>query len=197
MCIKQAPVEHVEITRSPYPFVTRVPRKSRNIKPGKVETVFHGTSKEAAKAILKEGFNPSKDGLLGKGVYVTTDPSKAKAFAGKDGDVLRVAANLGHVQTVDARAARKHGFSETAWHKTHDAAFVPQGGPHCMKGNGQQRTAWPQLQTANVMRVGCRLSVFSFNRFELCARSNLAGGRGKRLRTRVQVAAHTQRNTCK
>lgn len=51
------------------------PRKSRNIKPGKVETVFHGTSKEAAKAILKEGFNPSKDGLLGKGVYVTTDPS--------------------------------------------------------------------------------------------------------------------------
>eukprot|EP00434_Breviolum_minutum_P015587 symbB.v1.2.013730.t1/scaffold977.1/size148281/13 len=85
-----------------------------------------------------EGFNFSKDGLLGAGVYVTTDESKAKAFAGNDGHVLRVAANLGRVQTVDARAARKHGFSETGWHKTHDTAYVPQGEgvarpEHCVK----------------------------------------------------------------
>eukprot|EP00913_Durusdinium_trenchii_P011755 g11041.t1 len=89
-------------------------------------------------AILKKGFNPSKDGLLGKGVYVTTDRSKAQAFAGDDGRILRAAANLGHVQTVDARAARKYGFSETAWHKTHDSAYVPQGEgvarpEHCVK----------------------------------------------------------------
>lgn len=57
---------------------------------------------------------------------------KAKAFAGNDGHVLRVAANLGRVQTVDARAARKHGFSETGWHKTHDAAYVPQGAFFCL-----------------------------------------------------------------
>ena len=112
--------------------------KSRSIEPGKVETVFHGTSKEAAQSILTKGFNSSKDGLLGAGVYVTTDESKAKAFAGNDGHVLRVAANLGRVQTVDARAARKHGFSETGWHKTHDTAYVPQGEgvarpEHCVK----------------------------------------------------------------
>ncbi|CAK9013643.1 unnamed protein product [Durusdinium trenchii] len=112
--------------------------KSRNIEPGKVEMVYHGTSKDAAQAILKKGFNPSKDGLLGKGVYVTTDRSKAQAFAGDDGRILRAAANLGHVQTVDARAARKYGFSETAWHKTHDSAYVPQGEgvarpEHCVK----------------------------------------------------------------
>ena len=57
---------------------------------------------------------------------------KAKAFAGNDGHVLRVAANLGRVQTVDARAARKHGFSETGWHKTHDTAYVPQGAFFCL-----------------------------------------------------------------
>lgn len=49
--------------------------KSRSIEPGKVETVFHGTSKEAAQSILTKGFNSSKDGLLGAGVYVTTDES--------------------------------------------------------------------------------------------------------------------------
>ncbi|CAL1170029.1 unnamed protein product [Cladocopium goreaui] len=101
--------------------------KSRKIEPGKVEMVYHGTSKENADAILKKGFNPSKDGLLGSGVYVTTDLGKASAFAGSDGRILRAAANLGSVQTVDARKARQGGFSEVAWQRSHDAAYVPQG----------------------------------------------------------------------
>eukprot|EP00435_Cladocopium_sp_Y103_P048280 s473_g14.t1 len=112
--------------------------KSRRIEPGKVEMVYHGTSKESADAILKKGFNPSKDGLLGRGVYVTTDLGKAQAFAGSDGRILRAAANLGSLGTVDARQARQGGYSETAWQRSHDAAYVPQGEgvarpEHCVK----------------------------------------------------------------
>lgn len=54
---------------------------------------------------------------------------KASAFAGSDGRILRAAANLGSVQTVDARKARQGGFSEVAWQRSHDAAYVPQGRP--------------------------------------------------------------------
>mmetsp|Transcript_24787 Transcript_24787/g.57594 ORF Transcript_24787/g.57594 Transcript_24787/m.57594 type:complete len:207 (+) Transcript_24787:198-818(+) len=101
--------------------------QSRGIAPGPVETVYHGTSSRAAEAIKKFGFKPSKDGMLGAGVYVTPTLSKAEAFAGKDGEVVKLAANMGNVKVVDARAAREHGFSETAWQKKYDAAFVPQG----------------------------------------------------------------------
>ena len=31
------------------------------------------------------------------------------------------------MQTVDARKARQGGFSEVAWQRSHDAAYVPQG----------------------------------------------------------------------
>ena len=52
---------------------------------------------------------------------------KASAFAGRDGRILRAAANLGSVETVDARPARRGGYSEVAWQRSHDAAYVPQG----------------------------------------------------------------------
>ena len=58
---------------------------------------------------------------------------KASAFAGRDGHILRVAANLGSVETVDARQARQGGYSEVAWQRSHDAAYVPQG-PGCWEG---------------------------------------------------------------
>ena len=64
------------------------PRKSRHIEAGRVERVYHGTSEDAvprpkakprclfeAKKIMKQGFKASTDGLLGAGVYVTTDRS--------------------------------------------------------------------------------------------------------------------------
>ena len=48
--------------------------------------VYHGTSNSAAAAIMDSGFRPSSDGLLGAGVYVTTDRSKAVSFAQSHGD---------------------------------------------------------------------------------------------------------------
>ena len=92
--------------------------------------VYYGTSKQNANAIMKLGFKPSSSGLLGKGVYVTTDKSKAEAFArpfGVDGRVIKARANFGNVKMVDARPAREGHFAETQWQKAYDTAFVPKG----------------------------------------------------------------------
>eukprot|EP00937_MAST-01D_sp_MAST-1D-sp2_P001912 g1912.t1 len=43
-------------------------------------TMYHGTSKDAASAILSSGFQPSSHGMFGPGVYLTRDKSKAQAF---------------------------------------------------------------------------------------------------------------------
>lgn len=111
---------------------------ARGIEHGPTPTVYHGTSASKAAAIMKEGFKPSKSGLLGQGIYVTTDQSKAQAFAGTDGAVVRAVANPGNMKVVDARGAREHGHSESSWQKAHDSAFVPKGEgvarpEHCIK----------------------------------------------------------------
>eukprot|EP00397_Hematodinium_sp_SG-2012_P044303 GEMP01049450.1.p2 GENE.GEMP01049450.1~~GEMP01049450.1.p2 ORF type:complete len:246 (+),score=71.02 GEMP01049450.1:304-1041(+) len=103
---------------------------SRGIAPGKVETVYHGTSKSNAALIQSGGFKPSPGGLLGQGVYVTTDKDKATSFARGHSDggvVLKAQANFGSVKSVDARNARAHNYSENSWKNTHDAAFCPSG----------------------------------------------------------------------
>ncbi len=41
---------------------------------------YHGTSFECAMHIIFEGFKRSKDGMLGEGVYVSTDRLKAINF---------------------------------------------------------------------------------------------------------------------
>ena len=92
--------------------------------------VYHGTSKNRAKKIMRGGFSPSEDGLLGGGVYSTTDKSKAAAFAnqfGKNARIVVASADLGSVATVDATDARHGGYSETAWQWSHDTAYTPSG----------------------------------------------------------------------
>ena len=44
----------------------------------RVYVMYHGTSASNAASILKEGgFRPSRRGMLGAGVYASTDPAKA------------------------------------------------------------------------------------------------------------------------
>ena len=113
--------------------------------------VYHGTSKAAADAILDSGFKPSTGGLLGAGVYVTTDRSKAVAFAkehGNDGRVIVGRAELGSTATVDARDARRGKYSETAWQSSHDTAYVPRGEgvarpEHCVQDPARVKPLYP------------------------------------------------------
>ena len=113
--------------------------------------VYHGTSKVAADAIMDSGFRPSSDGMLGPGLYVTTDRSKAVAFAKASGDEGRVIvgrAQFGKTAMVDARDARKGHYSETSWQSSHDAAYVPRGEgvarpEHCVKDPARVKPLYP------------------------------------------------------
>lgn len=115
--------------------------------------VYHGTSKAAADAILDSGFRPSADGLLGAGVYVTTDRSKAVAFANKYGDDARVIvgrAKFGKTAVVDATDARRSKYSETDWQRSHDTAYIPRGEgvarpEHCVKDPSRVKPLYPTV----------------------------------------------------
>ena len=115
--------------------------------------VYHGTSKSAAESIMNHGFEPSSDGLLGRGVYVTTDRSKAVDFArkhGDDGRVLVGRAQFGATATVDARDARRGHYSETSWQGSHDTAFAPRGEgvrrpEHCVQDPSRVKPLYPTV----------------------------------------------------
>jgi RNA:NAD 2'-phosphotransferase (TPT1/KptA family) len=87
--------------------------------------MYHGTSAAAAKAIKQSGFHPSSGGMLGKGVYLSRDIQKARAYAkGIDGKILRCRVNTGRVKKID-----KQGHPlQRGWQGTYDSAWVP---PHC------------------------------------------------------------------
>lgn len=115
--------------------------------------VYHGTSKAAADAIMDSGFRPSADGMLGSGVYVTTDRSKAVAFARRHGDDGRVVvgrAQFGKTAVVDATDAREGKYSETSWQRSHDTAYVPRGEgvarpEHCVKDPSRIKPLYPTV----------------------------------------------------
>lgn len=89
---------------------------------GRVIRMYHGTSLDAARSILREGFRPSTKGLLGSGVYVTKDPTKARQY----GDVIvECDVHVGAVAVID----RKHHPLQKCWAAHgYDAAWIPPTG---------------------------------------------------------------------
>ncbi|MEE6484784.1 hypothetical protein FKM82_014028 [Ascaphus truei] len=94
---------------------------------GKIYVMFHGTTVEFAKEIIKNGFNQSEDGKLGRGVYVSRDKVKAARYPWKrdkiDQVILKLRVNVGKVMTIDYEG---HPLQET-WHDNgYDTAWVPE-----------------------------------------------------------------------
>ena len=89
---------------------------------GKTIKMFHGTSLENARAILRGGFKASTQGLLGAGVYLSRDMEKARRY----GDVVvEAVVKVWRVAVIDRPAHRL----QRCWHAHgYDAAWVP---PHC------------------------------------------------------------------
>ncbi|MEE6484779.1 hypothetical protein FKM82_014023 [Ascaphus truei] len=91
----------------------------------KVYVMFHGTTVQAATQIILGGFQVSKDGMLGRGVYVSRDIEKAKRYplnAVKDKVVLKLRVNVGNVKMIDHQG---HPWQKT-WHDHgYDTAWVP------------------------------------------------------------------------
>uniref|UniRef100_A0A7S4SMX1 PARP n=1 Tax=Alexandrium monilatum TaxID=311494 RepID=A0A7S4SMX1_9DINO len=82
---------------------------------------FHGTSVANALAIERGGFIPSRAGMLGPGVYVSRDPSKAESY-GKM--VLRLEVTIGRLLVIDAQS---HPRKQTWSSQGYDLAWVPAG----------------------------------------------------------------------
>ncbi|XP_039599013.1 uncharacterized protein LOC120521502 [Polypterus senegalus] len=94
-----------------------------------VYVMFHGTTRRNAQLIRKNGFRPSEDGMLGKGVYVSRDIQKASRYPiGVDPSqrvVLKLNVNVGKVVKIDRQG---HQWQKL-WHsKGYDTAWVP---PDC------------------------------------------------------------------
>lgn len=96
---------------------------------GGVYTMYHGTTKEAAASIKKSGFKPSKDGMLGQGVYLSRDLEKASRYPLELPEnqrvVIRVKVKVGKVKKIDHQG---HPLQKT-WHNHgYDTAWCP---PRC------------------------------------------------------------------
>ncbi|CAE7395331.1 unnamed protein product [Symbiodinium pilosum] len=95
--------------------------RSRSPRP-EVYTMYHGTSREAAERIEREGFQPSETGMLGPGVYVSRDIEKAMKYGPV---VLEVTVEVGRVKRIDRQG---HPMQNSWAQAGYDTAWVP---PRC------------------------------------------------------------------
>ncbi|XP_017538551.1 grass carp reovirus (GCRV)-induced gene 2q [Pygocentrus nattereri] len=90
-------------------------------------TMYHGTTMDKAMKILNEGFIPSADGMLGRGVYLSRSFEKASRYpvyrqAGEQLAVLKLSVRVGKVKRIDYQG---HPMQKT-WHDHgYDTAWVP------------------------------------------------------------------------
>ncbi|XP_026859380.1 gig2-like protein DreN [Electrophorus electricus] len=103
---------------------------SKHLQPGQAPkkshgyTMYHGTHKNNASAIISSGFRPSAGGTLGAGVYCSRDINKAMGYPGgcgpNDRVVFKLRVRVGKVKRIDAQCMHlmttwhQHGYN-TAW----------------------------------------------------------------------------------
>lgn len=101
--------------------------------------MFHGTSKQAAAQIMHEGFTPSTNGMLGPGVYLSRDVSKAAQYGpgqhGPNGCILVVLVKCGWVHAISDPNQRNSSWQNstrfnTAWVRP---GVQPSGEEDCVK----------------------------------------------------------------
>ena len=105
--------------------------------------IYHGTDRSSAERIQHDGFHPSKDGMLGPGVYCSRDPNKANHHGpgkhGANGVILRLIVSVGKVHAIRDTSKRNSSWQ----HQTNaDNAWVipgvqPSGEEDCVKNSSQ------------------------------------------------------------
>lgn len=108
---------------------------------GKIYVMYHGTTSSNAKGIIVNGFRQSKDGMLGRGVYVSRAIDKALCYPlldKSDQVVLKLRVNVGKVIKID----RQYHPMQKTWHDHgYDTAWVP---PYCgmVKSDLEEDCVW-------------------------------------------------------
>ncbi|KAM4534539.1 uncharacterized protein V3H82_024452 [Fundulus diaphanus] len=105
-------------------------------------TMYHGTTRACAQQILKTGFHQSKDGMLGRGVYLSIDLEKARRYPvncpEEDKVVIEVKVNVGQVIEINYQ---NHPLQKTWHYYGYDTAWVP---PNCgmVKSGLEENCVW-------------------------------------------------------
>uniref|UniRef100_A0A3Q2PPN5 PARP catalytic domain-containing protein n=1 Tax=Fundulus heteroclitus TaxID=8078 RepID=A0A3Q2PPN5_FUNHE len=91
--------------------------------------MYHGTTRASAQQILRTGFHQSKDGMLGRGVYLSIDLQKASRYPinhpEEDKVVIKVMVNVGKVIAINYQ---NHPLQKTWHYYGFNTAWVP---PNC------------------------------------------------------------------
>ncbi|XP_075941274.1 uncharacterized protein LOC142943573 [Anarhichas minor] len=95
--------------------------------------MYHGTTKATAQLILKNGFQQSEDGMLGRGVYLSRDLQKASRYPighlESDKVVIKVQVNVGEVIAINYQGhPRQKTWHDPRYGPVFDTAWVP---PKC------------------------------------------------------------------
>ncbi|KAM6951835.1 uncharacterized protein FYW47_015315 [Aplochiton taeniatus] len=111
-----------------------ISEKKRVLKPGQKPsrsrgyTMYHGTHRSNADAIITGGFRCSGGGTLGPGVYCSRDIAKAKGYPGfcsdQDRVVFQLNVRVGRVKRMDMQNSQMW----STWHQNgYDTAWLPPG----------------------------------------------------------------------
>eukprot|EP00063_Salmo_salar_P054066 XP_014028901.1 PREDICTED: uncharacterized protein LOC106586289 [Salmo salar] len=89
-------------------------------------TMYHGTHRDSARAIITGGFRPSAGGTLGPGVYCSRDIAKAQGYPSgcPPGEhvVLQLKVRVGRVKKIDGQnVAMWHSWQQSGY----DTAWLP------------------------------------------------------------------------
>ncbi|XP_069470381.1 uncharacterized protein [Ambystoma mexicanum] len=113
-------------------------------KRGGIYMMYHGTHKTHATAIVRSGFRPSTNGLLGPGVYVSRNKAKAMCYplTASDDDrvVFKLGVRVGKVKKID----RDNHPMQMSWHQNgYDTAWVPpKSGISTIRSGREEDCVW-------------------------------------------------------
>ena len=94
-----------------------------NINPNDYTDGWHGTDYDSAMDIKVNGFKVSIDGLLGKGVYISRDITKAMEFAKSKLKPTLIKLKVKNGKMINIG---EHQNFQKKWHDNFDIAYVPE-----------------------------------------------------------------------